>query len=329
MLTKNNNGRTWQLIGLIGIIALIIVMFALFVDLKAVARQLRTADLNLILFACLFFLVGLFTFAIRWRILLNNKPSLLKTFHASNMGHAGNIILPARAGEAIRIVVMGRNDSVSTTEATSSFLVERLFEQIMRLAALIGAVVYGVGIAISVESVVGGLIFILLAFGGIAWLVNHQEQVLAKGPGWLARLPRVSEERARESLVDFLSNLNAVSTPGRLAIVLFWSIVPWLCFWGFFYLTLLALNVGFAPGDRLAISLGAIALSPPSAPTQPGIFHASLVAPIAAVGYQAESLTAYAVVIHMIEMVGMIGLALIGVGHLGISPQMLFARVES
>ena len=90
-------------------------------------------------------------------------------------------------------------------------------------------------------------------------------------------------------------------------------------FWGFFYVTLLALGQGFPPDERLAVSLGALALSPPSAPTQPGIFHASVVVPLAAVGFNEVTLTAYAVLLHILEMVWMIGLALWGLAQTGLS----------
>lgn len=306
-------------------IALIILLFAVFVDLEAVARELRAADPRYLLAASAFLLTGLVIYAVRWRVLLGNKPTLLHTFHASNVGHAGNIIIPARAGEAARIVVMGRSQTVSMTEATSSFVVERLFEQVMRLLALGAAVVYGVGIKVTAVTLVGSIGFILLVFAAIIWLVRNQEVTLTKGPALLARLPRITETSARASLSNLLANLTQVSAPRRLALVLLWSLLAWSCFWGFLYLTLLALGDAFAADVRPALSLGALAISPPSAPTQPGLFHVSTVVPLAAVGFDAEALTAYAVILHILEMVWMIGLALWGLMRMGLSPQ-VFAR---
>jgi hypothetical protein len=309
----------WQLIGLVAMIGLILAIFVLFVDVRVVGQQLRAAEPRYLLAASVSLLVGLGAYARRWRLLLGNKPDLLPTFHASNIGHAGNILLPARAGEAARIVAMGRSDAVTVAEATSSFVVERLFEQIMRLVVLAGAVVYGVGLQLSAGTIAGGIIFLALAFAGIAWLVGHQQIALAKGPLWLARLPRVTEAGARQSLADLLTNLVNIAAPRQLALVVLWSAIPWLCFGGFFYLALLALPAGFPPHERLAISLGALALSPPSAPTQPGVFHASVVAPLAAIGFNSEALTAYAVLLHGLEMVWMIGLALWGLTQMGFS----------
>ncbi|MFQ5399213.1 MAG: lysylphosphatidylglycerol synthase transmembrane domain-containing protein [Anaerolineae bacterium] len=308
----------WKAVGLVALIGIIAAAFAYFVDLQAVAVQLRLADPRALLAASTLLIAGLAAYAVRWRLILSSQPTFWLTFHASNIGHAGNIIIPARAGEAARIVVMGRSDAVSVAQATSSFVVERLFEQIMRLVALGGAVAFGAGLHLTAVSVIGGVGIVLLAFLAIIWLAKHQDAVLRKGPSWLARFPRISEDRARESLADLLASLTAIASPRRLAAVLLWSFTTWACFWGFFYLALLALPGNFAPEVWLPISLGALALSPPTAPTQPGIFHASVVAPLAAVGFAAENLTAYAVILHILEMALMIGLALWGVVGTGL-----------
>jgi uncharacterized protein (TIRG00374 family) len=329
--SKNNMSRKqiWQIGGLLVVIGAIVALFVWFVDLAAVGQVLQTAVYPLLLLASLLLILGMLFYALRWRLLLGNKPTLLQTFHASNIGHAGNIVVPARAGEAMRIVVLGRGGAVSYTEATSSFVVERLFEQLMRLLALVAAVAVGAGIELSPGSILGGVAVLVVAFAGIQWLVQRRERVLLRWPAWFAKLPRITEDGARRSLVDLLDNLTAVSEPKHLAKVMGASLLAWGCFWGFFYATLLALGDGFPASDRLAVSLGALALSPPSAPTQPGIFHASVVVPLAAVGFDEVTLTAYAVLLHILEMVWMIGLALWGLGQMGLSVRVLLRSEKS
>ena len=323
------NKRTlWRIVGFIALILLIVGVFIWLVDLPEVGRVLQTADPTLLLFASLVLIIGLLFHATRWWVLLANKPGLLLTFHATNLGHAGNVLIPAQAGEAVRIVAMAQTESISLSVATSSFVVERLFEQIMRLTALVGAVVYGVGLEVTAGTIVGGLAFLAAAFGGIVWLVRHQETVLRRGPKLLAKIPRLTEERAYQSLADLLANLAAVSAWRRLMAIILTSLFAWACFWGFFYLTLLALGESFPPEQRLAVSLGALALSPPSAMTLPGIFHASVVGPLTAVGFRPEALTAYAVLLHILEMFWVIGLGLWGFWQTGLSFGEFFRREE-
>jgi uncharacterized protein (TIRG00374 family) len=323
-----NKRSLWRILGFITLILLIVGLFIWLVDLSEVVRVLQTADLTLLLFSSLALITGLLFHATRWWVLLANQPGLLPTFHASNLGHAGNVLIPAQAGEAVRIMAIAQTKSVSLTVATSSFVVERLFEQIMRLTALAGAVVYGVGLKVTAGTMVGGLLFLAAAFGGIVWLVRHQETVLRRGPKLLAKIPRLTEERAHQSLADLLANLTAVSAWRRLTAVILTSLLAWTCFWGFFYLTLLALGESFPPEQRLAVSLGALALSPPSAMTLPGIFHASVIAPLTAVGYRLGTLTAYAVLLHILEMFWVIGLGLWGLSQTGLSLGEFFTRKE-
>ncbi len=318
MDNQNSSNRRQAIIILLVIVA-IIALFVILVDIELVISQLLAADLRYIALASALLIVSLVAYAVRWRALLGNKPPLMFTFHAANLGHAANIIIPFRAGEVIRILVMGRNTAVSYTETTTSVVVERLFEQLMRLLVFVVAIFIGIGLEISAGSVVGGVAFLVLGFGMIAWLVNHQEFTLEKGSALLSKIPRISPESARHSISDLLDNLKGISNPRQFGLVLFYSILTWAIFWGFFYVTLEALQLDLPIQKRLAISLGALALSPPSAPTQPGLFHASVVLPLSALDFNPELLTAYAVLLHIQEMVWMIGFGIWGLIATGLS----------
>ncbi len=294
---------------MIVVIAVIIAIFLLLVDLEAVLAQLQSADPLMLLLASVAFIAGLAAFAARWRAILGYEPGLMFTFHASNLGHAGNILLPFRFGEAVRVLVMGTDEEVSLAESTSSFVVERLFEQSMRIMAVMGAVLIGVGLETSSGALIGGVIFVIVGFTTVLWLANHPNFTLQKGTRLISAIPRVSEERAHQATADFLENLSGIAQPRRFAIVLGWSFVSWGLFWLFFFITLRALNTGLTLQDQIAVSLGALAVSPPSAATQPGLFHASVVGPLAAVGFATELLTAYAVLLHILEMIWLIILA--------------------
>ena len=323
---KNSNIRRILIVS--AVIIAITILFFLLVETEEVVHHLLSADACYLAAASIAFLFGLVAFAARWRALLGNKPPLLFTFHASNLGHAGNMLIPLRAGEPIRILVIGSDKSVSLTEATTSVVVERLFEQLMRLLALAAAILVGVGLEVSLLAALGGVGFLILGFAVIAWLVSNQDFTLNRGTRLLARLPRISEETAHKSISDLLQNLTAVSKPRRFVQILLLSLITWAFFWGFFYLTLLSLGASFAPEQQLAVSLGAMALSPPSAPTQPGLFHASIVVPLAALGINAEALTAYAVILHILEMFWIICLAIWGLTATGSSVQDFFKSIR-
>ncbi len=311
-MKKNRNQLYRRTFIVVILIIIITALFFLLVDVNEVWEQLVSADARYLIAASCALVLGLVAFAARWRSLLEYNPPLVFTFHASNIGHAGNMLIPFRAGEAIRILVMGSAQYVSFTAATTSVVVERLFEQLMRFIVLGLAIAIGVGLEVSPATLLSGLGLLVLGFGTVVWLVNHQDFTRIKVTRLLAKIPRVTEETAYKSISDLMQNLTAVSKPHQFMRILLISGITWLLFWGFFYLTLLALDTSFSRQQQLAISLAALALSPPSAPTQPGIFHASIVVPVAALGFDPETLTAYAIILQAIEIFWMVGLAVWG-----------------
>ncbi|GIK58899.1 MAG: flippase-like domain-containing protein [Chloroflexi bacterium] len=161
---QSKNRSSWQMIGLGIVVVALVALAVAFVDVAAIYQELRRARPVYMLASSLFLLAGLACFAFRWRFLLQNKPGFWHTFHACNIGHAGNILLPGRVGEPARIVVIGQEETVSYTEATSSFVVERLFEQMMRLLALATAVTLGSGIKPTPGAIGGGVLFLAVMF---------------------------------------------------------------------------------------------------------------------------------------------------------------------
>lgn len=326
---RSPRSSRWSLLLTLGLIALSLLFFVLLVDLRAVAAQLRAADGWRLASASAALLAGLMLYAARWWWLLGRRPRLLRTFHAANVGHAVNVLLPLRVGEPARILVLARTTPVSVGEATSSVVVERLFEQLMRLAALSGAVVFGLGLTISPLTVVGALAALVGAAAGVLWLRRHRELVLRAWPPVLARLPRLTEAGVRSGLTGLLFGLEQAATPGRLLGALGLSLAAWACFWAFTALALTALPGALTAAQVLTLSLGALALAPPSAPAQPGIYHASLVVPLSAIGYAPAALTAYAVVVHALLMVWMLGLGLWGLAQSGAGLGEVLARPSS
>jgi hypothetical protein len=306
-----------------GLAALIGAAFVVLVDLRAVAAQLRAADWRYLSAASAALLAGIGVYAWRWRWLMGNQPGWWRTFHAANVGHALNVMLPFRVGEAARIVVMGRGERPPMPEVAASVVVERLLEQIMRLAALSGAVVFGLGLQVSPLTVGGVVGFLGLAFGGLVWLQRNRERVLARAPAFLGRLPRLDEARARHGLGSLLDGLAVAATPARLAVALALSGVLWACYWAFGALALAALPGAAQMANLLPLSLGALALAPASAPAQAGVYHAALVVPLSLVGFGETLVTAYAVVLHALLMAWMLSLGLWALARSGVPARAL------
>ena len=300
-------------------VVIILALFVVYVDLSDVAWQLNQADWHHLVIASGLLVAGLIMFAIRWQLLLNNKPPWRFTFHSANIGHMFNLFLPLRSGEAVRIVVLSKGSALRVAEVTSSVIVEKLFEQIMRLIALGGAILLGLGLEVSTWTVFGAIVILFIAFGFLYWIVNHQQIVLDRWPIIFAHIPRLSEERASKFLKDTLDGFSSISSLGNFLVLFGISIITWLFFWIFHYQTLLALNLDLPLRQSLAISLGALAIVPPSASTIPGFYHASVVVPLVAIGFGETMLTAYGILLYTMQVVWMTLFGLYGLMQVKVS----------
>lgn len=75
--------------------------------------------------------------AIRWKILMSNKVDFYSCFHIMMTGFMLNCIMPARAGEIARPVLIDRTGRIDFSEAIASVAVERLFDVIVLLSLFI------------------------------------------------------------------------------------------------------------------------------------------------------------------------------------------------
>jgi len=310
------------------VLAGILAAMAYFLDWRLVLVQLARANWWKLGLSSLVLLVGYILFALRWRLFLHSRPGFQPIFHTSNIGNMANTLLPMRPGDLMRVFLLHGAAGTPFMQVTSSLVIERWYEQIMRLAALGGAVAFGAGLVVSRQAVWGTVIFLGLVFGLMVWMVRRQELVLAKFPPWLARLPRLSEEQARNGLVHLLEGFANLSSPARMLEGLLSSLLTWAFFWGFHYLCLLSLQPGLPQQTLLALSLGSLALAPPSATTLPGMYQVSVVLPLAVLGYERNLLTSYSVLLNLTEMLLVNLLGVWGAASLDVSLDRLFNRAQ-
>jgi uncharacterized protein (TIRG00374 family) len=310
------------------LLLLFLLVLASFVDWPVVIGMLAQADRRLLAAGALFLLAGYVFFAIRWRYLMKDIPRLLDVFHTANVGNMVNTLLPLRPGDAIRILLLANKGGPPALMVTSSIVVERWLETVMRLAALGGAFIFGAGAAVSSLTIIGSLAFLTISFLFMVWLVQQRQKALEILPPWLGRLPRLEEEDARRWLEHLIDGLNGVSSFRRLLVALIYSVITWTFFWGFHYMSLLALSPGLPIEQLLGISLGSLALVPPSATTLPGVFQVSMVAPLILMGYDPTLLTSYALTLNIISMVTVVLLGVWGTFSAGLTLRQLADQAE-
>jgi uncharacterized protein (TIRG00374 family) len=102
-------------------------------DWRHVGTILARAHWTLIALACAMGSGSFFLRALRWRVLLSARERLgaITVFWAAMAGYLCNNLLPGRAGEFVRSVMISRRSSLSKTYVLTTTLTERLTDAIV------------------------------------------------------------------------------------------------------------------------------------------------------------------------------------------------------
>jgi uncharacterized protein (TIRG00374 family) len=181
-----------------------------------VLATLRRGRVDFLALSCLILTVSYVIRALRWRVVLSaeRRIALMTVFWATMVGYLGNSVLPARAGELIRSVLLGRQASLSTSYVLATTLLERLADVVaLVIIGLLGLLVLGtlpewLLMAAQVTGTLG-----LVGLVGL-WLVRRFDRRLI---AHIARLPVPAPlgTRLTELSSQFLLGLGALRNRRR------------------------------------------------------------------------------------------------------------------
>lgn len=223
----------------------------------------------------LLFSIALFLRAVRWRVLLlaEGKVKLAWAFYATSAGYLFNNVLPARAGELVRTMMVSRNAKVSRTFVLTTALLERVADAIA-LVTISGIVLalFATGphwISKAAAPIAG---MGLAATVGIVVLPRSQRLLFAI----LARMPVSGRlgERLNYLLRQVLSGVGSFHDVGRLSRFVLLTSVIWLldATSAVICARAIGLDMGFPLAMLLIAGLG-LGSALPSTPGYVGIFQ--------------------------------------------------------
>jgi uncharacterized protein (TIRG00374 family) len=239
-------------------------------------QALTTANYWLAIPAMLLIFLSVLTRCWRWRWLLASAGDLSfgPLFSSFNIGIAGNLVLPARAGEFLRAYALARQSAVSATTAFATIVVERIFDGLTVLAALLLVIVLA-GVQSAELRAMGyaGAVFYLGAIGAVLIFYFRQD--------WVGRLvnnllPAAWRGRALSLLGSFMEGLHILRNWRQLAMVVALSALSWFIIAASTWPILLAFDFGaavplFTP--FLLVAILALGMMVPVAPGGLGIFQ--------------------------------------------------------
>jgi glycosyltransferase 2 family protein len=276
-------------------------------------QGLRSSDYWWFLPAFAMLAVTVYIRALRWRYLFarETRPSIRAVLRALLIGYFFNSILPARAGEAARVLALKPRAGSSRAEAAATVVVERVYDVLVLLLLLFvtvpwlprvtwlhGAIVLEVFLASAIA-----LAIVLLAVFGI------RPVHAALRP--LALLPFLSAERVRHLGDNLGQGLAALRRPQLALAAVFWTTLSWLALAVSTWFVLIGFHLGLSPVAGLLVVITTnLAMILPSSPSAVGVFEAATLVALRTYKIPDSTGLSCALVIHALNFLPYIAVGL-------------------
>jgi uncharacterized protein (TIRG00374 family) len=250
-------------------------------------------------------LVGMAIRAVRWQLLFPPKarPPLGAIFRALVVGQFLNSILPARSGEAGRIIFLHREVRTSRAQAAGTAITERVFDVVGLLLLFFVFVPLFPEIDWVRRAAVAALVIGLMVLGAVVVLTVFGVRAVRLLFVPVGRLRWIDASRAETIASSLTQGLAAMHRPAMALIAFGLTTVSWLVFALAFWLVAIGfdLDIGYV-GGLLVVVTTSLVLVVPALPGAIGTFEAATVVGLRAYGVNDSEALAYAVVLHALNL---------------------------
>jgi uncharacterized protein (TIRG00374 family) len=239
--------------------------------------------------------------SIRWNLILPKSPSASRQgfFGLVMIGFMVNNILPARLGEAARMLLLWKRNRFTIAESVGSILLERIFDILvflsfffipaLFLAKLRQLIPYAIPMACCAAAALCGLFF--YAF--------FPSQSRSLGKSFLKFVPSSFRQKTLVMGRELTSNLNWIFSPGKCLVMAILSVAIIACHP--LMMMLLVRDYAFgALSGMFAAACAAIGAAIPLSPGYVGTLHAVLKQGLVICGIETNKAIAVATVYHAI-----------------------------
>ncbi len=265
----------WKVVITIGLAA--VLLYAAFrnVDWNTMLDTVRQGQPQYLLAAFAMVAVNYTLRSRRWRVLLSARHNLngLDVFWATCVGYLGNSYLPARAGEVMRSVFLGRKARINEGFVLATVLVDRILDAALLasfMLLLITEIEQIPDWVVPTTRVVA--IMCLVSIAGLVMVPRFQGFF----NGMLDRLPLPEQISARlhDLMTQVFFGLQAFQHPGRGLGFIAYSALVWITEVVIYWLVGMAFGLTLTV-PQILLLLGALGLSSavPSTPGFVGIYQ--------------------------------------------------------
>jgi len=276
------------------------------INLSEVWHALCTSDYLWLIPALVAFGFGNVARGLRWRSLFarGRRPPPGAVINATMIGYFYNSILPARAGEAARVLVLNQRSSAPAVEIIGTVVIERIYDVVAILVIFFAAEhwlphVSWFGAAALAAIVLAGLI---VAAATVLAVYGDRPLRLLLRP--LRRFSPFAGERLERTIDELNHGLSGLRH-GTVALEAFlWTVAAWmlsaLC--AYFVSLAFHLHLPFACGVLVVVVVG-LSMILPSPPGAIGVFEGAALIALKAYGVPHSEALPYALVLHAVNFV--------------------------
>lgn len=293
------------------------------VDLGSFLADLSRARVGWLVPMALLGAVALWLRALRWRVLLEGLGPLGDTpvFYATCIGFMGNMVLPLRAGEAIKPLVIARGGRISMPAALATVAIERLLDMIM-LGLFAGITLLLVPAGDFLRNAAQSLVaIVVLAVAVLIAVIRFAAWIELRALALSDRLPPLLGRIVSEGARGFLHGVRGLRDFRTLSVVFFYSALVWLAAAFGFITGAFALEIDAPPlalGFTTTVVVAA-AVSVPSAPGYIGVFWAGSEIALGIFGISKSMGFTFGVLNWLVQMVVIVGLGMWSLSRLNLS----------
>jgi len=274
------------------------------INFGAVWQSLRSCDYWWLLPAFLAYALGTVARGMRWRSLFapGRRPRPGPTLDAMMIGYFYNNIMPARVGEAARVIVLTQRTPTPPVETVGTVIVERLYDVLAVLVIFFVAQPWLPNVSWFRAAAVAAIVLAIAIAAIAAILVIYGERPIRFLLRPLGRIDLFSGERLEKTVSEIAHGLSGLRNR-RVAVEAFlWTIAAWLLTAVCAYLVAVAfhLDVPFASGLLIAVAVG-LSMILPSAPAALGVFEGAAILALKAYGLPKSESLPYALVLHAVN----------------------------
>lgn len=220
------------------------------------------------------------------------------------VGYLYNNIMPARAGEAARVLVLTQRSSTAPVEILGTVVLERLYDVFAILVIFFAAEPWLPHVSWFRAAALAAIVLaVMIAAAAIVLAIYGDRPVrLLLRP--LQRFSLFSGERLEQTIDEVIHGLSGLRHPALALEAFAWTIVAWLLTALCAYLVTMAfhLHLSYACAILVSVALGA-GMILPSAPAAVGVFEGAVLIALKAYHVPHSSALPYALVLHLVNFV--------------------------